>query len=135
MYARVLNDRVKRQISGRIMELQGGFREGRNCIDQIFILRQIMERVIKKNKKMFIAFVDLEKAYSYGTVSRGKIWKVLEEYTVCGKLLTAIRALYDGSQACMRGESRMSQWFEVRQGVCQGCVLSPVLFHIYSWTE
>ena len=30
----------------------------------------------------------------------------------------------------MRVESRVSQWFEIRQGVRQGCVLSPVLFHI-----
>ncbi len=36
VYAKVLNERVKRIISGRIMELQGGFREGRSCIDQIF---------------------------------------------------------------------------------------------------
>ena len=69
---------------------------------------------------MFIAIVDLERAYN--TVSRGKLWKVPEEYTICGKLLTAIRALHDGSQACVRGGSRMSQWFEVRQGVRQGCV-------------
>ena len=71
-------------------------------------------------KKMFIAIVDLERVYD--TVSRGKLWKVPEEYTICRKLLTAIRALHDGSQAFARGESRMSQWFEVRQGVCQGCV-------------
>ena len=49
VHARVMNERVKRQISGRIMVLQGGFREGRNSIDQIFTLRQIMEKVIEKN--------------------------------------------------------------------------------------
>ena len=45
--------------------------------------------------------MDLETAYD----SREKLWKVLEEYSICGKLLTAIRALYDGSQACMREEA------------------------------
>ena len=54
-----------------------------------------MEKVIEKNKKMFIAFVYHEKPY--GTVSREKLWKVLEKYTICGKRLTDIRALYDGS--------------------------------------
>ena len=80
-----------------------------------------MEKVIKENKKMFIAFVDLEKAYSYGTVSRGKLWKVLEEYTICGKLLTAIRALYDGSQACVRGKA------ECRSGLKSGKVSARVV--------
>ena len=49
VHARVMNERVKRQISGRVMVLQGGFREGRNCFDQILTLRQIMEKVIEKN--------------------------------------------------------------------------------------
>ncbi len=35
-----------------------------------------------------------------------------------------IKALYEGSQACVRVESRVSQWFEIRQGVRQGCVMS-----------
>ena len=48
-----------------------------------------------------------------------------------GKLLTGIKALYEGSQACVRVESRVSHWFEIRQGVRQGCVLSPVLFNIF----
>ena len=37
-----------------------------------------MEKMIEKNKKMFVAFVDLEKAYD--TVSMKKLWRVLEEY-------------------------------------------------------
>ena len=81
--------------------------------------------MIEKNKKMYVAFVDLEKAYD--TMSRKKLWRVLEGYITSA---TGIKALYEGSQACVRVESRVSQWFEIRQGVRQGCVLSPVLFNI-----
>ena len=87
----------------------------------------------KMNKKMYVAFVDLEKAYD--TVSRKKLWRVLEGYkNICGKLLTGIKALYEGSQECMRVESRVSQWFEIRQGVHQGCVCLQYC-STSSWTK
>ena len=41
-----------------------------------------MEKMIEKNKKMYVAFVDLEEAYD--TVSRKKLWRVLEGYNICG---------------------------------------------------
>ena len=45
------------------MDEQGGFRAGRDCNDQIFTVRQIMEKTIEKDKVVYMAFVDLEKAY------------------------------------------------------------------------
>ena len=60
VYAGVLNDRVN---NGRKMDEQGGFRAGRGCNDQIFTVRQIMEKIIEKDKVVYMAFVDLEKAY------------------------------------------------------------------------
>ncbi len=92
-----------------------------------------MEKMIEKNKKMYVAFVDLEKAYD--TMSRKKLWRVLEGYNICGKLLTGIKALYEGSQACMRVESRVSQWFEIRQGVRQGDVYCLQYCSTSSWTK
>ena len=73
--------------------------------------------------------MDLEKAYD--KVYRDKLWCVLDEYGVKGKLMRAIRSLYEGSEACVRVGGMLSGWFPISQGVRQGCVLSPWLFNVF----
>ena len=41
----------------------GGFRAGRACVDQIFTLKQIGEKVQEKKYRVYVGFIDLEKAY------------------------------------------------------------------------
>ena len=41
------------------MEEQAGFRVGRGCRDQIFMIRQLAEKTIEKDGKMYAAFIDL----------------------------------------------------------------------------
>ena len=88
VFARVLNERVKVRAVDKLTEEQGGFRVGRGCVEQVFFLREVVEKTIEKDKEVYMTFVDLEK--SYDKVSREKQWMVLEE-----KLLKAIQALYD----------------------------------------
>ena len=42
---------------------QGGFREERGCVDQIFTLKQIGEKAREKKRRVHVGFIDLEKAY------------------------------------------------------------------------
>jgi hypothetical protein len=46
-----------------INEMQFGFRSGRGTTDAIFIVRQIQERFLEKKRNLWVAFVDLEKAF------------------------------------------------------------------------
>ena len=46
-------------------------------------------------------------------------------------MLRAIRALYQASEACVKVDGECSEWFEVKQGVRQGCPMSPWLFNIF----
>ena len=46
-----------------IAEVQGGFRRGRGCTDQTFVVRQICEKYLGKGKDVYFAFLDLEKAH------------------------------------------------------------------------
>ena len=129
VFGRILNERVKAVTDIKVMDEQGGFRAGRGCNDQIFVVKQIVEKTIEKNMKTYMAFVDLEKAYD--NVSREKLWVVLDKYGIKRKLLRAIQALYVGSKACVKVGGLTSEDFEVRRGVRQGCTLSPWLFNLF----
>ena len=50
------------QMSGAIDNMQFGFMPGKGTTDAIFIMRQVQEKLQAK-KKLYYAFVDLEKAY------------------------------------------------------------------------
>ena len=46
-----------------IDNMQFGFMPGKGTTDAIFIMRQVQEKHQAKKKKLYYAFVDLEKAY------------------------------------------------------------------------
>jgi len=43
-----------------------------------------------------------------------------------------LRNLYAGQEATVRTEHGTTDWFQVGNGVCQGCVLSLCLFNLYA---
>ena len=73
--------------------------------------------------------MDLEKAYD--SVDRKVLWQVLSIYGIIGRLLGGIKGLTEGSRACVKVNGVTSDWFEIRNGLKQECVMSPWLFNIY----
>ena len=108
---------------------QYGFRKDRSTTDAIFIARQLQEKCREERKSLFMAFVDLSKAFD--TVNRELMWQVLEKFGVPPKFLEILRQLHDGMQARVRVGSVLSEPFPVAVGVKQGCVLAPVLFNLF----
>ena len=73
-----------------------------------------------------MAFIDQEKAFD--RIVRAELWKCLAERGIFGELLRVIQSLYICSQAAVRTREGETDWFEVKWGLRQGCVLSPLLF-------
>ena len=58
-------------------------------------------------------------------------WKILKELGIPDHLTCFLRNLYVGQEATVR-IGHGTDWFQIRKGVCQGCILSPCLFNVYA---
>ena len=129
VFARVLLGRLQLLANRIYPESQCGFRNNRSTIDMIFSLRQIQEKCREQRRPLHVAFVDLTKAFDL--VSREGLYAILHKIGCPQTLLSLIRSLHDGMKANVYFEGSLSDYFELRCGVKQGCVLAPTLFSIY----
>ena len=83
LHGRVLIKRVRAGTECAIGEEQCGFRQGRGCMDQVFVEQIIVGKYLVKGKDVFWAFIDLENAYD--TIDRQGMWQFLRVYGVGGK--------------------------------------------------
>ena len=49
-----------------------------------------------------------------------------------GHLTCLLRNLYAGQEATVRTGHGTTVWFQIRKGVCQGCILLPCLFNLHA---
>ena len=129
LYERILERRIRAVIEPQLGEWQHGFRTNRGTTDMVFSIRQLMEKAWEYNIKLYIIFIDLQKAFD--SVPRKKLWKCLTEYGINGQLLKAIKSTYKPCISKVNTEYENDKWFEITSGVKQGSVLSPLLFVTY----
>ena len=60
---KVLIRRISDGVDAKLRKEQAGFRKGRNRIEQIFVLRTIVEQAVEWNSSLYVCFVDYEKAF------------------------------------------------------------------------
>ena len=87
---RVIEKIIRERIS--IDDMQFGFMPGRGTTDAIFILRQLQEKHLAKNKKLYFAFVDLEKAFD--RVPRKVIWWAMRKLGIEEWIVRFVQAGY-----------------------------------------
>ena len=105
-------------------EMQFGFIPETGTIVAVFISRRMLEDYHAKGKKLYMCFVDLEKAF-------GRVQRKVLEWTVGKKeiqkvLATSVMSLYEGAKTRVGVDSE----FEVKVWMHQGSVLSPFLFAV-----
>ena len=58
--------------------------------------------------------------------------KILKEMGIPGCLTCLLRNLYAGQEATVRTAHETTDWFHVRKGGRQGCIVSPCLFNLFA---
>ena len=59
-------------------------------------------------------------------------WKILKEMGIPDHLTFLLRNLYAGQEATVRTGHGTTDWFQIGKGICQGCILPPCLFNLYT---
>ena len=71
-------------------------------------------------------------AKDFDCVDHNKLWKILQEIEIPDHLTCLLRNLYAGQETTVRNGHGTTDLFQIRKGVCQGCILLPRLFNLYS---
>ena len=102
--------------------------QDRGTTDAIFILRQLQKKHLVAGKLLYLAFIDLEKAFD--RVPREMIWWSMRKLKIDEWLVRIVQSMYKEVRSRVRVGDEYSNSFDVRVGVHQGSVLSPLLYVI-----
>jgi len=97
-----------------IDDMQFGFMKGEGTTDAIFMARQMQENFRVKDKKVYLGFVDLEKAFD--RVPREVISWAMRKLGVEEWLVSAVMSMYLGAKTVLRTVYGNSKSFEVKVG-------------------
>ena len=79
----------------------------------------IIEKAGEFHKNIYFCFIDYAKAFDF--VARNKLWKILKEMWIVDHLTCLLRNLYAGQETTVRTGHGMIEWFQIGEGVHQGC--------------
>ena len=126
---KILQARLQQYVNHELPYVQASFRKGTRTRDQIANILWIIEKAREFQKNIY-CFIDYAKAFDY--VDHNKLWKILQEMGIPDHLTCLLRNLYAGQEAIVRIGLGTTDWFQIRKGVHQDCILSTCLFNLYA---
>ena len=65
-------------------------------------------------------------------MDHNKLWKILQEMGIQDHLTCLLGNMYEDQEGTIRTGYGTMDWFQIGKGGCQGCILSPCLFNLFS---
>ena len=101
------------------------FRKSRGIRGQIANIHWIIEKAREFQKNIHLFFIHYAK--DFDCVGHDKLWKTLREMGIPDHLTCLL-----GQEATVRTLYGTTDWFKIKKGIQQGCLLSPCLFNLYT---
>ena len=127
---KILQASLQQYANSELPDVQVGFRKGRGTRDKIANIYWIIKKAREFKKNIYFCFIDYAKVFD--CVDHNKLWKTFQEMGIPDHLTCLLRNLYAGQEAIVRTGHGTTDCFQIREGVCQGCLLSPCLFNLHA---
>ena len=125
---KILQARLQQYMNHELPDFEAGLRKGRGTKDQIANIQWIIKKAREFQKSIYFCFIDYAKAFD--CVDHNKLWEIVKEMGIPDHLTCLLRNLYASQEATDKTGHGTMDWFQIRKGVCQGCILSPCLFNL-----
>lgn len=130
VFLRIIHTRMYRKCEAEITDTQFGFRNGFGTREALQAFGILVQRCQDVNKDVYACYIDYSKAFD--NVRHEKLINILTGMDIDYRDIRIVSNLYWGQTAKIKIENELSEDINIRKGVRQGCVLSPMLFNIYS---
>ena len=126
LYERIINERAKKDIS--ITDAQAGGKKGSATVDHLLILRELENIAKKQNKRTYMAFLDVTKAYD-------KAWSeaimyVMHKQGIKDKHWRIIKKLNENLTAKIATKYGETRKIKIKDSIRQGGVLSVLEYGV-----
>lgn len=119
------------ELTGAIPEFQAGFRAGRSCDDNMFVLNSLIQIHLRNPRgKVYALFIDFKRAFD--SVNQEKLWqKLFSRLRVSASFLRVLIDFYNKAKLSVRTNDGLTEPVEITEGVLQGETLCPILFSLF----
>jgi sorting nexin-29 len=125
IFSHTLYERLLPYIYKIVGNYQGGYRTA--TTDQIYALRQILEKTREYNISTFHLFIDFKAVYD--SIRKDKLFMAMEEFEISRKLINLTKIMLMRVRCIVKIQNTLSEPFTTERGLRQGDALVCMLFH------
>jgi sorting nexin-29 len=126
VFSKILYLRLLPYAERAIGSYQCGFRQGKSSIDQIYTLRQILEKTAEYN----IENHHCDFSTACDSINKAQLYITMQELQFPDKLIRLVKATMENSQCQVKIQADMSDPLITTSGLRQGDSLACLLFNI-----
>jgi len=104
----VINNRLNKCTEYITGEYQAGFRTGKLTTDQIFTVKNLLEKAWEHNVEIHQIFVDFQKAYD--SIRRDKLYTTMAYFGIPNKLITLTKATMEKLNLLCKDRNNYDRW-------------------------
>ena len=131
LFNSILNTRLQKFLDTNktINHCQIGFQPKARTVDHMFILRTLIEKYTNNRSKLYVCFVDFQKAFD--SVLHSALLYELAKLDINGPFRNIIQHMYQDNILYVRIQDKLTCAFKPKIGVRQGDNISPNFFKIF----